>query len=143
MMVTVANEDRTVSIGICSNLQWSMQWHQFKENLRTSPLGGCDIFLGAEWLRTLGKVTFNFSNLCVSFKLNNQKITLQSIIPQPSLIQMSIAALTKKISITSHGLVGTLFSISSSPIPTTIDILLPLLNEFQDIFHEHCPKKEI
>jgi len=33
-------------------------------------MGGCDIVLGAEWLRTLGPITMDFQELYMSFKQN-------------------------------------------------------------------------
>ncbi|XP_026383767.1 uncharacterized protein LOC113279283 [Papaver somniferum] len=86
MLVTAANGDQTVSNGICYDLQWSMQGHTFVENLRLLPLGGCDIVRGADWLRTLGDVLFNFSKLTISFKYHNKKITLQGTCPSSYLL---------------------------------------------------------
>ncbi|XP_026398854.1 uncharacterized protein LOC113294691 [Papaver somniferum] len=63
ILVTVANGDITISKGICQQLNWEMQGHQFFANLRALPLGGCDIVLGDDWLRQLGDATFNFSQL--------------------------------------------------------------------------------
>ncbi|XP_026399851.1 uncharacterized protein LOC113295742 [Papaver somniferum] len=86
MMVTVANGDKTVSVGICPKLQWSMQGHKFSKYLRTLPLGGCHIVLGADWLRKLGEVLFNFSKLSISFKHHNKRIILQGAPPSTSLL---------------------------------------------------------
>ncbi|XP_026428676.1 uncharacterized protein LOC113324580 [Papaver somniferum] len=135
--VTVANGEHTLNHDICPQLKWSMQGHTIVENLRLLPLGGCDIVLGADWLKTLGDVLFNFSKLSISFKYKGKKITLQGVGKQTSLLQMSGEAVKKFLSSSSHGLVGHLFSISTptSP-PTTPDILLPLLHEFDDIFQE-------
>ncbi|XP_026441777.1 uncharacterized protein LOC113340943 [Papaver somniferum] len=137
MLVTVANGEQTVSTGICSNLQWSMQGHTFVEILRLLPLGGCDIVLGADWMRTLGDVVFNFYKLTISFKYHNKKITLQGTSPSSSLLMVSGESVKKLFSTTSHGIVGHLFSISLTPDPpTTPANLQPLLHDFQDIFQE-------
>ncbi|XP_026396053.1 uncharacterized protein LOC113290683 [Papaver somniferum] len=122
MMVTVANGDRT--------------GHTFMEDIRIQPLGGCDIVLGADWLKTLGDVLFNFSKLSISFKHKNNKITLQGSSPKPSVSMISGAALKKFLSPTSHGLVGHFYSILTNTAPPTPEILHPLLQEFTDIFHE-------
>ncbi|XP_026410147.1 uncharacterized protein LOC113305293 [Papaver somniferum] len=137
MKVTVANGEQTLGKGICPQLQWSMQGHDFVENIRILPLGGCDIVSGADWLKTLGDVLFNFSKLSISFKYRRKKITLQGIFPKPSLLQMGCATVKKFLSNTTHGMVGHLFSISTptSP-PITPDILFLLLHEFDDIFQE-------
>ncbi|XP_026378573.1 uncharacterized protein LOC113273013 [Papaver somniferum] len=136
MLVIVANGDKTCSTGICSKLQWSMQGHKFVEDLRLLPLGGCDIVLGADWLKTLGDVLFNFSKLSISFKYHN-KITLHGSTPNNSLLMMSGEAVKNCFSKTSHGIVGHLFSISTSTTqPTTPPELLPILDEYKDIFKE-------
>ncbi|XP_026383409.1 uncharacterized protein LOC113278901 [Papaver somniferum] len=81
MLVTVANGAKTTSTGIYQQLQWTMQQQQFFANLRLLSLGGCDIVLGSDWLRTLGDVTFNLAKLFISFIHNGQEITLQADIP--------------------------------------------------------------
>ncbi|XP_026384957.1 uncharacterized protein LOC113280560 [Papaver somniferum] len=137
MLVTVANGDKTCSTGICSKLQWSMQGHKFVEDMQVLPLGGCDIVLGAYWLKTLGDLLFNFSKLSVSFKYHNKKITLHGLTPKNSLLMMSGEGVKKFFSKTSHGIVGHLFSISTPTTqPITLPELLPILDEYQDIFQE-------
>ena len=42
-------------------------------------MGGCDIVLGAEWLRTLGPITMDFQELYMSFKQNNSTHTLRGL----------------------------------------------------------------
>lgn len=97
MLVTVANGARTTSIGVCKQLQWHMQGHDFVGDLRLLPLGGCDIVLGADWLSTLGDVTFNLSKLSISFLHHDNLIKLQSSTSKPSLLLMSGNAMKKFI----------------------------------------------
>ncbi|XP_026417003.1 uncharacterized protein LOC113312466 [Papaver somniferum] len=97
LLVTVANGDKTVSSGICSQLEWSMQGHKFCGDLRPPPLGGCDIVLGADWLRNLGDVLFNLAKLCITFKHKGKKITLQGTTTKPSLHMMSGSAIKKDL----------------------------------------------
>ncbi|XP_026443847.1 uncharacterized protein LOC113344001 [Papaver somniferum] len=137
MLVTVANGEQTTSSGICSKLQWSMQGHHFMENLRVLPLGGCDIVLGADWLKKLGDVTFNFAKLSASFLYKTKLITLQGTTPKHSFLMMSGEAVKNLFLKHSHGVVAQLFSIhTTSTPPTTPAILLPLLQEYTDIFQE-------
>lgn len=58
MMVTMANRKKTISSGVFSQLNWTMQSHKFCGDLRLLTLGGCDLVLGAYWLRKLGYVMF-------------------------------------------------------------------------------------
>lgn len=53
MLVTVANGDTTISKGICPQLCWHMQGHDFVSDLWILPLGGCDMVLGWIGLNSL------------------------------------------------------------------------------------------
>ncbi|XP_026442759.1 uncharacterized protein LOC113342415 [Papaver somniferum] len=137
MLVTVANGGKTVSTGICSKLPWSMQGYQFSEDFMLLPLGGCDMVLGADWLKRLGDVMFNFPKLSVSFIHHGQHITLQGITNSPSLLMISGSAVKRFLAKTTYDLIGHLFSVSTTPIPPPIPApLLPLLSEYEDIFAE-------
>ncbi|XP_026378796.1 uncharacterized protein LOC113273262 [Papaver somniferum] len=137
LLVTVANGDKTVSSGICSQLKWTMQGHKFYSDLRLLHLGGCDIVLGADCLRNLGDVLFNLSKLCITFKHKGKKITLTGVHQKSSLSMMSGSAVKNFFQKHSHGIVGQLFSITSSPVPlTTPPPITNLLNEFSDVFND-------
>ncbi|XP_026378571.1 uncharacterized protein LOC113273010 [Papaver somniferum] len=111
--------------------------YQFYEDFRLLPLGGFDMVLGADWLRKLGDVVFNFSKLSVSFVHHGKHIKLQGITNSPSLLMMSGSAVKRFIEKTTHGLIGHLFSVTTNHIPPpTPAPLLPLLSEYKDIFDE-------
>ncbi|XP_026399465.1 uncharacterized protein LOC113295338 [Papaver somniferum] len=135
MLVTVDNGDKTVSTGVCSQLHWSMQGHKFSEDLRMLPLGGCDMVLGADWLRKKGDVIFNLSKICISFIYQGKKITLQGTTDKVTLKMMSCKAFKNFLSKTSHGLIGQVSSTALSEIPTSVpEPFTKLIHEFQDIF---------
>ncbi|XP_026428616.1 uncharacterized protein LOC113324491 [Papaver somniferum] len=137
MLVTLANGDRTVSNGICSNLNWFMHNHKFSGSLRLLPLGGCDLVLEVDWLKQLGDVIFNFSKLSISFKHNAKKITLTGTQDKASYSMMSGNASTRFFKKHTHGLIGQLFSISTSPPPTPPPPpISELLNQYSDVFSE-------
>ncbi|XP_026451897.1 uncharacterized protein LOC113352269 [Papaver somniferum] len=125
MLVTVANGDNTISRGIFQHLNWEMQGHQFSANLRVLPLGGCDIVLGADWLRKLGDVTFNFSQLSISFVHQGTPITLQGT-----------SSLKKFLKSNTPTLIGQFFSISTTPILPPPPAVSTLLESFSDVFAE-------
>lgn len=41
------------------------------------PLGGCDLVLGAQWLKTLGPVTFDYEKLNFSYKSGDEVVLMQ------------------------------------------------------------------
>ena len=50
--------------------------YQLKTHMFAINMGGCEIVLGAEWLRTLGPITMDFRELYMSFKQNKYTHTL-------------------------------------------------------------------
>lgn len=76
MLVGITNGDKTVSIGICANLPWSMQSHD-SHPIRLLPSGGCNMVLGVDWLHTLGNILFNFEQMNMSFHWEGKFITLR------------------------------------------------------------------
>ncbi|XP_026433073.1 uncharacterized protein LOC113330481 [Papaver somniferum] len=136
MLVTVANGAKTTSTGICPQLQWTMQQQQFATYLRLLSLGGCDIVLGDDWLRTRD-VTFNLAKLSISFLHKGQAITLQGTSNKPTLMLLSGNAMKIFIKKNTPALVGQFFSITMTPPPSTIPTpIQELLNNFSDVFEE-------
>ncbi|XP_026459345.1 uncharacterized protein LOC113360006 [Papaver somniferum] len=137
MLVTVANGARTKRTDICPQLQWTMQQQQFATYLRLIPLGGCDILLGADWLRTLGDVTFNLAKLSIYFLHKGQVITLQGTSTKPTIMLLSGNAMKNFIKKNTPALVGQFFSITMTHPPATIPTpIQELLNKFSDVFEE-------
>ena len=54
--------------GRCENVKLHMGDYQLKTHMFAIHMGGCDIVLGVEWLRTLGLITMDFQELYISFK---------------------------------------------------------------------------
>ncbi|XP_026433313.1 uncharacterized protein LOC113330698 [Papaver somniferum] len=137
LLVIVANGERTVISGVCPQIQWSMQDYQFSGDLRLLFLGGCDIILGADWLRRLGNVMFNFAKIIISFQHQGETITLTSAKNSSSLMMMSIQVVKEFFKKNTHGLLGHLFSITpsttSQPVPPSIS---QLLYSYEDVFQE-------
>ena len=46
------------------------------------PLGGCDVILGTQWLRTLGPILWDFVELWMHFLVNGKKHTLNGLQPR-------------------------------------------------------------
>ncbi|XP_026396241.1 uncharacterized protein LOC113290867 [Papaver somniferum] len=135
MAITVENGEHTFSSGICTSLQWSLQGHTFSGDLRILPLGGCDIVLGADWLRQFGNVTFNFSTLSISFVHQDVEVTLSGTSKPPSLKQISKKGVQKFFQTNTHGVCAQLFSVSDAPTNVSHSPeIISLLQEFQDVF---------
>ena len=65
--VMVGNGGKIACKGTCHNVKLSMGHYTLKSDMYALPLGGCDIVLGVQWLRTLGTMQWNFVELCMTF----------------------------------------------------------------------------
>ena len=54
--VEIASTATMRTLGTCQDLQVQVQGHHFCMDLNVLPLGGCDLVLGNQWLRTLGLI---------------------------------------------------------------------------------------
>ncbi|XP_026396141.1 uncharacterized protein LOC113290772 [Papaver somniferum] len=134
MLVIVANGDTNVIHGVCQNLQWSMQGFKFSSDLRVLPLGGCDMVLGVDWMKTLGDVVFNLADLKVSFQHQGIQITLHGHTDRPSCRLLSGESFLKFLKNNTHTIIGQFFSISATPIYSPPPEITSLLHIYEDVF---------
>jgi hypothetical protein len=74
--VLVANGGRLSSKGKCSVVQVWLQGTLFTLEFFLIDLRGYDSVLGAQWLRTLGPILWDFSKLCMSFTWQGKEVML-------------------------------------------------------------------
>ncbi|XP_026410722.1 uncharacterized protein LOC113305945 [Papaver somniferum] len=135
--VAVADGNKLISSAKCPDLQWKMQGHSFKFDMRVLALGCCDMVLGVDWMRELSPVKFDFKNMLISFKKNGKEVILQGNAESTSISVMTGESCQKYLKKHKHGLVGHLFSITGTDsTPTIPTILQPLLDSFKGIFQE-------
>lgn len=78
LTVTIAKGHKVVSKLKCTDFKWTMQGEPFQFELRVIRLDESSIILGIDWLKTYGKVTFDYSNLLVSFMKDTRQISLKA-----------------------------------------------------------------
>ena len=66
----VANCDRVCSPGVCLAIGVTIGDEAFSIDCFALDLGGFDLVLGVQWLRTLGPVVWDFGALAMSFWYN-------------------------------------------------------------------------
>ena len=76
LSVTVANGNHMYSHYRCRNFKWLMHGQEFTMDLRVLELGGCDIVLGVDWMRTVSPLTFDFNKLEVEVDMGGKRLTL-------------------------------------------------------------------
>ncbi|CAM8999660.1 unnamed protein product [Rhodiola kirilowii] len=79
MPVAAANGNQMLSAYKCDNFSWTMQGYKFVAAVRTLPLDCCDLVLGVQWLITLGRILWDFSNLRMEFTLGGIKHVLRGV----------------------------------------------------------------
>lgn len=82
LSVTVANGNKMYSHHKCCNFTWVMQGVEFMADLRVLELGGCDIVLGVDWMKTVSPLTFDFNKLEVMVDVEGRKLTLVGNVEQ-------------------------------------------------------------
>ena len=73
----IANGGTLPCKGKCLNVHISMGDYNLCSDMFSLPLGGCDVVLGAQWLRTLGPILWDFVEIWMQFSINGTKHTLQ------------------------------------------------------------------
>lgn len=76
LSVTVANGSKVINKSSCIGFQWEMHGERFATDLRLLKLGGCDIVLGVDWMKTVSPISFDFNKLEVTFEKHGRKLTL-------------------------------------------------------------------
>ena len=59
--------------GKCRNVRISMVDYNLCSDMFSLPLVGCDVVLGAQWLRTLGPILWYFTKIWMQFSVNGKK----------------------------------------------------------------------
>ena len=67
LVVTVTNGHKVLSKLKCVNFKWTMQGEQYQADLKVIRLDGSSIILKIDWLRTYGKVTFDYLDNAITF----------------------------------------------------------------------------
>lgn len=119
--------------GRCENVKLQMGDYQLKTHMFAIHMGGCDIVLGAEWLRTLGPITMDFQELYMSFKQKNSSHTLRGLqAGAPSII--SSHRMEKSLKKGHHGVIAQFNAIQAVESNS-----LPIHPEMQQILNNHLP----
>jgi hypothetical protein len=79
ILVRIANGQEVVSPGRSREVEVRMQGHVFRTDLFLLPLAGCDVVLGIQWLRTLGPILWDFTELKMEFQFNLVSCTLKGL----------------------------------------------------------------
>jgi hypothetical protein len=75
----IANGDTMKCGGFCENVHLQIGDYHLKSDMFVIDMGGCDIVLGADLLRTLGPILMDFKELTIQFDQEGKKYKFQGI----------------------------------------------------------------
>ena len=75
--VKVADGRSLTSPGKCEGIKIILPNYELITDLFLLPLDGCDVVLGAQWLRTLGDIIWNFSQLTMRFQDQGKEVCIR------------------------------------------------------------------
>ncbi|KAJ3692847.1 hypothetical protein LUZ60_011942 [Juncus effusus] len=73
MVVMVANGEKLVSDTMCEGLDYSIQGHKFKEDMRVLKVHGYDMILGLDWFKRMAPVNVEWDKGMITFKYDDKE----------------------------------------------------------------------
>jgi hypothetical protein len=119
--------------GCCENVCLQIGQYHMKSHMFSIDMGGCDIVLGVEWLRTLGPILMDFKELTMQFNQEGQQYKFQGITTgSPEIISSHrMENLLKK----GHSdIIAQLHSIQATKTPSVPPDLQSILSKHQVVF---------
>jgi len=137
--VLVANRERLSSKGKCSAVPVWLGGTLFTLEFFLIDLRGYDSLLGAQWLKMLGPILWDFSSLCMSFRWQGKKVTLVGLeAPRNRILEGP--EMQKELRHNGEGVLLQLFAVQLGVEQCCLGVDSPdlqrLLEKFQDIFAE-------
>jgi hypothetical protein len=77
--IMIANGGSMKCGGRCENVRLQIGYYHLKSHMFAIDMGGCDIVLGADWLRTLGPILMDFKDLTMQFDQEGHQYKFQGI----------------------------------------------------------------
>jgi hypothetical protein len=77
--IMIANGGSMKCGGRCENVCLQIGDYHLKSHMFSIDMGGCDIVLGADWLRTLGPILMDFKDLTMQFDQEGHQYKFQGI----------------------------------------------------------------
>jgi hypothetical protein len=117
----------------CENVHLQIGDYHLKSHMFSIDMGGCDIVLGADWLRTLGPSLMDFKELTMQFDQEGQKYKLQGI-TDSSLEIISSHRMEKMLKKGHYGVIAQLHAIQETETPSVLQDLQSILFKHQVVF---------
>ncbi|KAF8399716.1 hypothetical protein HHK36_015586 [Tetracentron sinense] len=133
--VTLADGGTLICKSKCLNVKLAVQDQELRADLYLLLLGDYEVVLGIEWLKTLGDVLWNFSELTMKFTLNGKRVTFHGR-RGDNVTTVSSHRMEHILKKTCKGYLLQLRSKTTTMPENSRLALAPLLSEFSDLFAE-------
>lgn len=135
LQVKVANGARVMSHGKCEETV-TIQGSKFVIPFHILELGGCDVVLGIQWLKTLGSIQWNFNNMSLQFERDGSKLLLQGLMSDQLQVEDG-ANLLKSSFISQQGWLCQLVAVEEQREGMAVlEEVANLLQQFAAVFEE-------
>jgi hypothetical protein len=131
--IMIANGGSMKCGGRCENVCLQIGEYHLKSHMFAIDMGGCDIVLGAEWLRTLGPILMDFKELTMQFDQEGQQYKFQGI-TIGSLEIISSHRMEKMLKKGHYGIISQLHAIQATETPSVSQDLQSILSKHQVVF---------
>jgi hypothetical protein len=129
----IANGGSMKCGGRCENVCLQIGDYHLKSHMFAIDMGGCDIVLGADWLRTLGPTLMDFKALTMQFDQEGHQYKFQGITAgSPEVI--SSHRMEKMLKKGHSGVIAQLHAIQATETPPVSEDLQALLSKHQMVF---------
>ena len=134
MSVQVANGETLPCLGHCKAVKLTLQACNITTKLFLLTLGGCDVVLGVDWLRSLGTIQWNFIELFMKFTMKGQELTLQGL-KKPEQRIVEEQNLNKTTLAEGKGIWLQLMENTTKSV-TIAPEMQPILDQYSEVFNE-------
>jgi hypothetical protein len=115
--IMIANGGSMKCGGRCENVCLQIGDYHLKSHMFAIDMGGCDIVLGADWLRTLGPILMDFKDLTMQFDQEGHQYKFQGItVGSPEII--SSHRMEKLLKKGHSGVIAQLHAIQATETPS-------------------------
>jgi hypothetical protein len=129
----IANGGSMKCGGSCENVHLQIGHYHLKSHMFSIEMGGCDIVLGDEWLRTLGPILMDFKELTMKFQHEGKLYHFQGItVGYPEII--SSHCMENILKKGHYSIISQLHSLQSVETPSVHPDLQVILSRHQDVF---------
>jgi len=128
--IMIANSGSMKCGGRCENVRLQIGDYHLKSHIFAIDMGGCDIVLGADWLRTLGSILMDFKALTMQVNQEGHQYKFQGIIiGSPEVI--SSHRMEKLLKKGHYGVIAQLHAIQATETPPVPHELQALLSKYE------------